>query len=313
LWVDDAHPQVALRLILPGAQAVEMLHLRYRLHARGLLQGGEKWQTGRVMIEWHPPDGSGEPEIDPIGGIVEDKFADAGPMVAVSARGPAIPALRLEHLGRAGEFSLSHLEIISVRERALWKYGRWLLAAGFLGWLYGFIRTLSQGTRLRALAAAFVWLVMGIQFVVPGPWKLQRPLLVSEFHLGNGGSAGNPAQAPPTVAPGRTFVRSGEVPPSGYLLPQGSLVLQVKLLISQARVLLHILLLLAPTLVSAWLIGRRTTLWFAILCAAGIELAQMAFGFRFEWLDALDLVTDAAGIAAGLWLAAKVGRSRRGR
>ncbi len=310
LWVDESHPQVAMRLALPAAPAVEMLHLRYRLHARGLTQGEEKWQTGRVMIEWHPPEGSGEPEIDPVGGIVDDKSSNADPMVAVSARGPAIPALRLEHLGRAGEFALSDLEIIPVRERELWKTGRWFLAAGFLGWLYGCVRMGSPSSRPRAIAAALVWLLMGIQFVVPGPWKLQRPLLFSEFHLGESVKAGNPAQAPPVVDPGRATPRSGEVPPSGYLLPQGSLVLQVKLLISQARVLLHVLLLLAPTLLSAWLIGRRTTLWLAIFCAASIELAQMAFGFRFDWLDALDLVTDAAGLAAGLWLATKVGRKK---
>ena len=183
-----------------------------------------------------------------------------------------------------------------------------MLAAGFLGWFCLCIRAGSKVTLPRALAAALVWLFMGIQFVVPGPWKLQRPLLVAEFQLGNAVPEENPAQAPPTVATGLALPRSGEVPPSGYLLPQGSLALQVKLLVSQARVLLHILLLLAPTLVSAWLIGRLRTLWLAILCAVSIELAQMAFGFHFEWLDALDLLTDAVGIAAGLWLAGKLGR-----
>ncbi|MFZ9935703.1 MAG: hypothetical protein ACO3JG_01450 [Luteolibacter sp.] len=307
LWVDDAHPRVALRLALPEAAAVEMLHLRCRLSAKGLTEGAEKWQTGRIMIEWHPTDGA-EAELDPVGGIVDDQSSSSGPMVAVSAVGPAIPALRLEHLGRAGEFTLSGLEIIPVRERALWKTGRWLLAAGFLGWFYALIRAGSRITRPRALSAALVWLLMGIHFVVPGPWKLQRPLLVAEFHLGKADRVKNPPQAPPSVAAGRALPYSGKVPPGGYLLPQGSLALKVKLLVSQVRFLLHILLLLAPTLVSAWLIGRRRTLSFAVLCAVSIELAQMAFGFRFDWSDAIDLFTDAAGIAAGLWLACKLGR-----
>ncbi len=312
LWVCEAHPRVALRLALPEARAMEMLQFRCRLQAKGLTQGTEKWQTGRIMIEWYPLDG-GDPELDPIGGIVDDKSSADAPMVAVSAAGPAIPALRLEHLGRAGEFTLSDLEIIPVRERALWKTGRWLLAAGFLGWFYRLIRAGSAIPRPRALAAGLVWLLMGIQFVVPGPWKLQRPLLVAEFQLGNADRMKNPAQAPPAVVSVGVLPSSGEVPPSGYLLPQGSLALQVKLLVSQARVLLHVLLLLAPTMVSACLIGRRRTLPLAILCAASIELAQMAFGFRFEWLDALDLLTDATGIVAGLWLAQKVRRYRRER
>lgn len=310
LWVSEAHPRVALRLALPEAPAVEMLQFRCRLRAQGLTQGSEKWQAGRIMIEWHPMDG-GDPELDPIGGIVDDNSSPDDPMVAVSAAGPAIPALRLEHLGRAGEFTLSDLEIIPLRERALWKTGRWLLVAGFLGWLYGLIRAGARISRPRALAAALVWLLMGVHFVVPGPWKLQRPLLVAEFQLGKADRMKNPAHAPPAVATGRALPRSGEVPPSGYLLPQGSLALKVKLLVSQVRVLLHILLLLAPTLASAWLIGRRRTLVLAILCAAAIELAQMAFGFRFDWLDAIDLITDATGIAAGLWLANKIRRHRR--
>jgi hypothetical protein len=252
------------------------------------------------MIEWHPMDGNGSPEIDPIGGAVNDLTTDIASMVAVSASGPAIPVLRLEHLGRTGEFVLSDLEITPVRERALWKYGCWFLVAGFLAWLFAFIRVWSATARWRVLAAAIVWLLMGVQFVVPGPWKIQRPLLFENFRLGKEVLKENIAQAPPSSD--RRFVQSGAVAASGRLLPQGSLALRVKLLISQARALLHVLLLFAPTLVSAWLVGRRATLALAILCAAAIELAQMAFGYGFQWLDILDLATDAAGIAAGLWL-----------
>ena len=304
LWVDpEQHPRVALRLAIPGAFAMDALHLRYRQHARGLRAGSEKWQTGRIMIEWHPTDAAGGPEIDPVGGAVDDKQSGPMAMVVVPACGPALPALRLEQLGRAGEFTFEDLEIIAVRERGFWKTTRWLLVAGFFVWLYLLARAGSRVQRWRSLVAAMVWLVMGIHFVIPGPWKIQRPLL-GDFQLSMAGAGVSSRQAPPPVTPpAAPAVRSGEVTASGEILPQGGLALRVKHVISAARPLLHILLLLAPTLASAWLIGRRTTLLLAILCACAIELAQLALGYGFDWIDVSDLLTDAMGIVLGLWLA----------
>lgn len=304
LWVDQQRAKVALRLTIPGIEPCTMLHLRYRLKARGLTQGDEEWQDGRMIIEWHPAEG-GVPEFDPVDGAKDSDASNSDSIIAVSDRGPAIPALRLEHLGKAGEFIVSDLEITPVHHSRIWQTARWLMLAGFLGWIYAFIRQWPVANGGRALAAALLWLAMGLQFVVPGPWKMQRPLVMESFRLGESARASTFAQVPPVLPSGTRPPEAGAVSSTGKVLPRGSFFLQVKLLIKEARFLLHILLLLGPTLVSGWLIGRDPTLWIAILCAAAIELAQMAFGFRFDWLDLIDLVTDAIGIAAGLWLAAR--------
>jgi hypothetical protein len=304
LWVDERHAKVALRLTIPGIEPCTMLHLRYHLKARGLTQGVEEWQAGRMIIEWHPADG-GVAEMNPVDGAKDSDASNSESIIAVTDRGPAIPALRLEHMGKAGEFIISDLEITPVRHSGTWQNARWLILAGFLGWIYAFIRQWPVANGWRALAAALLWLAMGLQFVVPGPWKMQRPLVVESFRLSESAQASIPEQVSPALPSGTRPPEAGEVPSTGEVLPSGSLFLQVKLLIKEARFLLHILLLLGPTLVSGWLIGRNPTLWIAVLCAAAIELAQMAFGFRFDWIDLIDLVTDAIGIAAGLWLATR--------
>ena len=48
--------------------------------------------------------------------------------------------------------------------------------------------------------------------------------------------------------------------------------------------------------------SRRPTLLVAVLLSLAIEGAQAAFGYGFDWVDVIDLATDAAGIALGLWL-----------
>jgi hypothetical protein len=348
LWVDERHPYVQLLVDIPGIKPCSMMHVRYRLVGADLIRGGLDWQTGRFLLEWHPPDGAA-PEIDPIGSIEHNRSSSAGVMVAVSANGLAMPALRLENLAKRGDLIISDLRILPVRERMLWRIGGWILAAGFLGWIYVFIRQWPGISGWRPLAAALVWLAMGYVFVVPGPWKTQRPLMAGEFQLGEtmqdeislhssdaapdesqpshreagpqspnavsdliaspstGGDEQGaiPQQAEDEVSKNAHSSESGETGMIGKVLPQGALFLKIKLMFSKARIFLHVLLLLGPTLVSAWLIGRGPTLWIAILCAAAIELAQMAFGFRFDWFDLIDLVTDAIGIAAGLWLAAR--------
>ena len=300
-------PHVSMRLALPGATAVDSLYIRFRMHARGLVQGSEKWQTGRFIIEWHQPGSSGAPELDPIAGVHDEDVSTSAGIVAVPAQGPAVPALRLEHLGRAGEMVLSDLEIVPVRERAIWRYGRYFLAAAFMGWIYLSTRLVRPVSHMRCLLAAGLWLGMGLHFVVPGPWKIQYPLLVG-FRLDQTADGGASSARFKNSQPLRSAleIQSGEVSASGHLLPQGTLALRVKTLLALARPLLHVLLLLAPTLASAWLIGRRSTLAFAVLFALAVEASQVAFGYGFDWIDVADLLTDSIGIAMGLWLAIRI-------
>jgi hypothetical protein len=302
LRVDAKTPRVALRLAVPGVPSVEMLHLRYRMVARGLVRGPEKWHTGRMVIEWHARDGSTAPEMDPVGGI--DLDADSGrvALVAIPDEGPAVPALRLEHLGLSGEWELSALEIAAAQERPLWRVGSWMLSMCWMAWLFACLRSWPVVPIWRALGASSLWLLMGIHFAVPGPWRIQRPL-AGDFRLGEIVASPVLKQAPALERnESSPAIYSKETAAQGDILPRGSLALRVKALIVWARPLLHSLLLCAPVLASAWLVGRRPTLVVAVLLSLAIEGAQVVFGYGFDWIDIVDLLADAAGIVLGLWL-----------
>ncbi len=306
LRVDAKDQRVAVRVAIPGVSAVDSLHLRLWMSAHGLVPGQKEWETGRFMIEWHPPAGGSDAELDPVAGIQFDQRVNPVALVARPERGPAIPALRLEHLGIAGEFEVSDLEIIAVHEGPLWKTGRWVLALGWLLWIAALLRSWPDVSRWRALGAAMICLLMGIQFVIPGPWKAQRAI-GGDFQLGDAVEVSHPAEAPPSVTTqSAVAITSGAIPPSGKIPPRGGLALRVKHAIKQARPLLHVLLLFGPTLVLAGLLGRSHALMLAIALALLIESAQLAFGYGFGWDDVWDLLTDGIGIALALWIYRRV-------
>ena len=230
-------------------------------------------------------------------------------------RSPAIPSLRLEHLGRAGEFELSELEITVVRERAIWKVGRWMLALA--GWVWGAIamQFCFGVSRWRAFAASFVWMMMAMHFVIPGPWKQQRPI-GNRFQIGQeqvlvlNENTESPVHPTPAQTTGNSQPSSPteQLKSMGKLPEQGSLALRVKHRVARARPLLHLLLLFAPTLAFALLLGWRPALFLALILAGSIELAQIVFGYGFGWDDVLDLFNDAIGIALALWIHRRIQR-----
>jgi hypothetical protein len=296
LRVDSTTPQIALRLVLPEASLLGFLHVRFRTAARGLAPGSEKWQDGRFMLEWHAADGSSEPEINPLSSHSRDDQSGMQNVVSGTRERQAIPALRLEHLGRSGEFELSGLEIVAVEERQSWKIARWLMPLGWFAWAVAFIRSWPEISLQRASAAAGVWVAMGIYCAVPGPWKILRPM-ASDFRLGSveSGPAGiAPHVVPPTLS-------SGALPTIGKLPEQGDWVLRVKRQLVKARPLLHAWLFFCPTVWIAFWVGRRPALCLMLGMALAIEFAQVAFGYGFGWDDVLDLLSDAAGVVLALW------------
>lgn len=311
LKVDAANPRVAARLVIPGIPAVNMLHLRFQMSARGLAPGKEKWEDGRAMIEWHQPDDAAKRGDDPVGSVRHDEKTGLADFVVLPLKSPAIPALRLEHLGRAGEFELSDLEITVVQERAIWKTGRWFLACAWLAWVAAYVRSWPGIPWWRAILASAVWIFMGNQFVVPGPWKHQRPL-VSAFRLGAESTVSAvPSPVPSASVPAKSSssaLTSGPLQALGKITDQGGLVLRVKARIAQARPLLHALMLFAPALALAWLAGRKPAMVLAGILALATELAQFAFGYGFDWVDVFDLASDATGIALAMWVYGKMMR-----
>ncbi len=86
----------------------------------------------------------------------------------------------------------------------------------------------------------------------------------------------------------------------GKIPDQGDFTLRLKHYAANARPLLHVLLLFAPALAMACLVGRKPARSLAIMFALAIEAAQLAFGFGFDWVDVFDLASDAGGIGLAL-------------
>lgn len=308
LRVDERNPRLALRLAFPDSPVVESLLLKFRLTARGLKPGREKWETGRFMIEWHPAEGGTEMEKDPVAGIKLDHDSGRISLVAVPVRGPAVPALVLEHLGTGGEFELSGLEVIPVRERALWETGRWILLLASFAWFAICIRSWRGMRTWRACAAAAICLLMVLEFVVPGPWKVQRSLILPDFRLETARLSSSNAAPPLVEAVATVTISSGAIRPSGDVRAQGGLALRAKHLLNHLRPLLHVALLAAPTLAFAILLGRRNAVRLAVPLALAIESAQIAFGYGCDWVDGLDLVFDGIGIWFALCIHRRLAR-----
>ena len=314
LEVDATHPNLVHRIGIPDCGVVKFLHLRLKLRADALLPGKQIWEDGRLMIEWHRPDGEGM-KIEAIGSVRGDEIKEDN-FVVEAAKGGAVPILRLEHLGRSGAFELQEFELREVRETVWWRYGRWLLAAAWLAWACALVRSIQKISLPRALGASAVFVTMGALAVVPGPWRIQRPFgdafVIKEIpqsanarvqpqvqaeaarQIDPSKSATKPSTAPAFAGPQQAL---GKIP------EQGGLLLKAKFYLAPLRPLLHALLIMMPTLAMAWLAGWRPALVLAVMLSIAIELGQIAFGYGFDRVDVLDLLNDAIGIAAAMAVA----------
>lgn len=302
---DAKKPRIAAVFEIPGASAVELLHLKFRLKAYSLKRGKELWEDGRFIVDWHEPKGGQRMKPTPVASIVGDAQNELADIVIETSGDAAIPALRLENLGISGAFELSELEISVVHERWLWKTGKWFLVIAWLAWGFFVIRSWPGIRRWRALAGSAIWLVACLNFVVPGPWKIQKPM-GENFHLGTQTAILPAAKATPSQAE----IKVGVSPAEGKMIIQGSLILKVKIMIAQARPLLHALLLFFPALAMMFLIGNKPALRLSIMLAIAIESAQAVFGYGFDWIDIVDLTCDAAGIWLATWCYVRLNASR---
>lgn len=293
LRVDPIHPvPVVIRLDLPGMQAIDLLHLRLQIFATNLTPGKQVWDDGRCIIEWHSPTGGAAWENNPIGSARHNDLGDVAEWVSRPDQPPAIPALRVENLGTGGDLVISVFEATAVRETWIWKIGRWWVMAAWLVWVVAWIG--KKVNFIRSLLAASIWLVMGLYFVIPGPWKLYHALGPS-FPIGTEVASPPRIVSPDTISSSLAPLASvGEIP------DQGDFTLRLKHYATKARPLLHIILLWAPTLLIACLVGSKSARSLAVILSLAIEAAQVSFGYGFDWGDVFDLACDATGIALAL-------------
>lgn len=303
LRVDQAHSKVVARVEVPGINAVSFLHVRFQVSPTKLLPGQEIWEDGRCLIEWHSQGGGVAWENNPFCSARHSEASGIVEMVLRPDHPPAIPALRLENLGISGDLELSMFEATVLRERWIWKTGRWFLLAGWLAWALAWIGPRGKSGRIRLLLAAAIWLVMGLYFVVPGPWKDVR-FFGKAFQIGPE-TAAVADHSLSAARPDRPTVDLSSANPAalesvGKIPDQGDFTLRLKNYAANARPLLHILLLFAPALAMACLVGRKPARSLAVILALAIEAAQLAFGYGFDRVDVFDLASDAVGIGLAL-------------
>lgn len=306
LRVDPEHPRTVARMDLPALKGVGLLHLRFQVSATDLRPGREIWEDGRCIIEWHSSAGSSQWENEPFCSVRSNQVTQSTDLVLRPDQASAIPVLRLENLGTHGDLELSSFEATVLKERPLWKTSRWLLIAGWFAWTMSWIRSMAQVSLLRSSSAAAIVIMMGIYFVIPGPWQDVRSL-GGPFQLGNEIKASQMPIHPIAIDSEHHPETGAAVAPAriesvGKVKPSIGLALKLKLFAQSAKSLLHILLLLVPTLMIACLVGAYPAGSLAIILSLAIEAAQAAFGFGFDRADVIDLGCDAIGITIALWI-----------
>lgn len=304
LQADNPSDPVVQLLPLPLSGKVEFLMFDMAVKAEGLVPGPAPWADGRLMIEWHPGDRPLEAQY-----LTSSRFDDASEtvcMVTRSEHGPAMPILRLENLGSAGAFRLEHCRIDVVRETAWWRIGHWVLIAGWFAWAAALAAWGQTSGLGGALVAAALWVFCATQWAVPGPWESIRPL-APVFATGEVRERAILTVPARTTLPSTATVRNTHSPQSLGELPfGGSVLLEIKDQIKQARPLFHVLLFLGPTLAFVFLIGRWRSVLFSALLAGAIEWSQYLFGFGFDESDLFDLSFDALGMVLALLVHARV-------
>jgi len=314
---EAGEPHVLWVLPLASLKAMEALHVRTAVRAQGLRVGNMPWDDGRILIQWQSGVSGANEEIDPVSSARDDQEIRSFEQVARPDSGNARAVLRLEHLGARGDFLIKELELTPVRATALWRKMEWLLPLLWLALVLAALwRRRDPGRVLRPVLAAGLWLLVILIFAVPGPWKSVHPIF-GGFSLA-GPAAKTVAVSPPaptarpvsgtsTEQPGGPPANTSAPEPapvqaSGRILPNGGWLVALKMKLTHARPLLHMLLLFLPTLCFAMLLDPKRAMWLGLSIMLAIELAQVGFGFGFDRIDAMDLLTDATGIFAALWV-----------
>jgi hypothetical protein len=313
----------SLRVVSRDHKPVAALHVRIDATASNLRLGKNTWDEGRVLVEWRSPDDSAAREVDPVCSQQGDEVIDGLSVVMRPSIRPSLPALRIENLGKAGDLTVTRLELTPVRERLAWRTGRWLLLAAWCVWLYAFLSWSTSAASWKKSLASLIWAGMCLVFVFPGPWKTLHSLGIG-FQLGKpvavasepdpapdrnpppastpASPAGKPTPPVPVAVPSVAAIKRSAAPSMDQIHGADSWILEAKRMFVNERPLLHAILLLAPTFCFAWLVGIRAACILGAGTAVAIELAQLAFGFGVDFNDLGDLLSDAAGISLAIWL-----------
>lgn len=286
---------------IPGAGESRHFHVRFHATARELIAGAERWEDGRLLLEWLDAEGQirGSHRLH----SARDDTESGNSESVVSAPRPGLtPILRFQNHGQSGIYQVDFLEITPVRERAIWAIGKFPLALGFLATLAAFHLGTKKPARWRGWVVAGIWMIVAFGYAFPGPWEAAMPYAVP-FNIPEaepmqpGDLTTSDMPATPVVPP----VVEVEPPP-----PPNDLGLRLKVGFPWLRPLLHIVLFSVPVFAMAWFVGARTSMWLGFLLSISVEASQTLYGFGFGWDDVGDLIVNAIAIFGALWIYQKI-------
>ncbi len=307
LKVCAENQRVVERLALPGFSKIDWVRIRFHLAAENLVPNSEKWEDGRGMIEWHSTKGNRLCLNDPFGSVRYNQNKQKQEIILRPDEASAIPIIRFENLGKSGELVVKDLEVTALRETKYWKFSKWIIIAGWSSWVIYLIRGNWQGSLSRAAVASGLWVIMGIYFVIPGPWQGARPMgnyfLIQEVEF-TPITQSELYHSTSFTCLGRTNLT--QVASVGKVPDRGDLILKIKNYAETIRPLLHGLLLFVPTLLIGLLVGLRPARSLAFIMAVAIESIEVIYGFGFDMLDAIDLLSNSLGIMIALFCIQKL-------
>ncbi len=292
----DGRPQSA-SFAIPGVDGAAHLFVRYRAAARGLVPGPERWDDGRLFVEWMTDDGVAG--VSRIHSARDDDESGLQSLVVSAPFAGAVPVLRFQNLGQSGGYALLELEIVPARERAVWVVGKWLAGFGMLASLALLAAGTGKPARWRGWVAAGIWMAVAAGYAFPGPWEVARPFAVP-FAFGGAEGPGVRMLVVPGMDDSEPILE--ELPPA--LDPA----LRLRQWLPWLRPLMHVALLFGPVLAMAWFVGARRAVWLGFGLSIAIEASQVLYGFGFGWDDVMDLIVNAAGIFAAAWVHGRYAR-----
>ena len=294
---------------LPLETTSSHLFVRVSAQAKQLIAGDEIWQDGRTFIEWLTPENQ-RGTVSPIHSAQGDSGLTSCFAIKIPP-GNLRPVLRLENLGKQGDYILKEIELTPARITGSWKLGSPLIMAAFVFLIASLLAANQIPSLPRRFFAASITCIVGYFFIIPGPWPQTKGLgqdLAWHHQQAKPVETDSGIKLHPPIAPQATI----ESKPADQKIPDtqtnytklpesDNLALQAKRILAKVRSLLHFALLFAPVWIVSYAVGSKRGFLLGIAMALGMEMAQWLFGYGFQADDVKDLLADLCGISMAVY------------
>jgi hypothetical protein len=294
---------------LPLGTTSSHLFVRVSAQAKQLIAGDEIWQDGRTFIEWLTPENQ-RATVSPI----HSAQGDSGLATCFAIKippGDLRPVLRLENLGKQGDYILKEIELTPARITGSWKLGSPLIMAAFVFLIASLLAANQIPSLPRRLFAASITCIVGYFFIIPGPWPQTKGLgqalewnhqQAKPMETAAGIKFHTPIAPQATIKSKPADQKIPDTQTNYTKLPESdNLALQAKRILAKVRSLLHFALLFAPVWIVSYAVGAQRGFLLGIAMALGIETAQWLFGYGFQADDVKDLLADFCGISMAVY------------